>query len=809
MARTKTKGKGSKSKKAPVKSDSNPDITGIIYMATGVIFAIAIYTDLAGALSTIAQTIVCAAIGVGMYALPIYLIYFGFQYIKTRGNIQLDKCFFGITIMVIVIMMVCGTLNIQGSYTPDNFIESFKEILYGDTEFIHGGIISYLVCYPLYRLLGFLGAYVILFTFSVISVTLIFDITLYDLGIKAYNTKEKIKTSRREKINNTSKIEKTRNRDSFINIVDKTESDDGEKSSRELLSKVDKKIKILDFMKNAQEDDIAKEPIKEEVSSDIQIDSFLDKQDEKQSYPEKVITKETNKQKKEKLDENVKDVVSKEIQDVMEGQREEKEYVHPSLELLKTNSSTKLNSSDKKELIESANKLEEILSNFGVDAKVTQVTKGPSVTRFELQPSPGVKVSKIVNLSDDIALGLAASGIRIEAPIPGKAAVGIEVPNRKQTAVFLREVLENEEFIESKKKLAFALGKDISGKCVVGDLSKMPHTLIAGATGSGKSVCINSLIISILYKYNPNEVKLLMVDPKVVELNVYNGIPHLLIPVVTDPKKAAAALNWAVNEMTKRYKLFADMGVRNMESYNELYNKGIIEQKLPYIVIIVDELADLMMVCPNDVEDYIGRLAQMARAAGMHLVIATQRPSVDVITGVIKANIPSRISFAVSSQIDSRTILDSSGAEKLLGKGDMLYYPVGESKPLRVQGCFISEEEVEQVISFIKSEQGEDTSYEEDIIEHINSAADSSSSGSHDGNEDVDELLNDAINIVVEFQQASTSFIQRKLRVGFNRASRIMDELEERNIISEKDGSRPRQVLVTKEQLLNEQNNEN
>ncbi|ETI91388.1 MAG: DNA translocase FtsK [Clostridium butyricum DORA_1] len=809
MARTKTKGKGSKSKKAPVKSDSNPDITGIIYMATGVIFAIAIYTDLAGALSTIAQTIVCAAIGVGMYALPIYLIYFGFQYIKTRGNIQLDKCFFGITIMVIVIMMVCGTLNIQGSYTPDNFIESFKEILYGDTEFIHGGIISYLVCYPLYRLLGFLGAYVILFTFSVISVTLIFDITLYDLGIKAYNTKEKIKTSRREKINNTSKIEKTRNRDSFINIVDKTESDDGEKSSRELLSKVDKKIKILDFMKNAQEDDIAKEPIKEEVSSDIQIDSFLDKQDEKQSYPEKVITKETNKQKKEKLDENVKDVVSKEIQDVMEGQREEKEYVHPSLELLKTNSSTKLNSSDKKELIESANKLEEILSNFGVDAKVTQVTKGPSVTRFELQPSPGVKVSKIVNLSDDIALGLAASGIRIEAPIPGKAAVGIEVPNRKQTAVFLREVLENEEFIESKKKLAFALGKDISGKCVVGDLSKMPHTLIAGATGSGKSVCINSLIISILYKYNPNEVKLLMVDPKVVELNVYNGIPHLLIPVVTDPKKAAAALNWAVNEMTKRYKLFADMGVRNMESYNELYNKGIIEQKLPYIVIIVDELADLMMVCPNDVEDYIGRLAQMARAAGMHLVIATQRPSVDVITGVIKANIPSRISFAVSSQIDSRTILDSSGAEKLLGKGDMLYYPVGESKPLRVQGCFISEEEVEQVISFIKSEQGEDTSYEEDIIEHINSAADSSSSGSHDGNDDVDELLNEAINIVVEFQQASTSFIQRKLRVGFNRASRIMDELEERNIISEKDGSRPRQVLVTKEQLLNEQNNEN
>ena len=812
MARSKTKGKGdSRNKKSPVKNESNPDITGVIYMATGMILAIAVYTDLAGALSTIAQTIVSGAIGVGKYALPIYLIYFGFEYIKTRGNIVLNKCFFGITMIIIVIMLVCGTLNIQGSYNPDNFIENFKEIFYGDTQFVHGGILSYLVSYPLYRLLGFLGSYIILFTFSVISITLIFDITLYDLGIKAYNTKERIRSNRREKLNSTAKMEKSKNRDkgSFINIVDKTESYEGERTNRELLSKVDKKIKILDFMKNTTEHDINEEElVTPEVSSDIEIDSFTDKYGEVHKQSESISKSEVHKQRKEKLDDNVKDVVNKEIQNIIEEHKEEKEYVHPSLELLKTNSSTRLNSSDKKELIESANKLEEILSNFGVDAKVTQVTKGPSVTRFELQPSPGVKVSKIVNLCDDIALGLAASGIRIEAPIPGKAAVGIEVPNKKQTAVFLREVLENEEFIESKNKLAFALGKDISGKCVVGDLSKMPHTLIAGATGSGKSVCINSLIISLLYKYNPNEVKLLMVDPKVVELNVYNGIPHLLIPVVTDPKKAAAALNWAVNEMTNRYKLFADMGVRNMESYNELYNKGIIEQKLPYIVIIVDELADLMMVCPNDVEDYIGRLAQMARAAGMHLVIATQRPSVDVITGVIKANIPSRVSFAVSSQIDSRTILDSSGAEKLLGKGDMLYYPVGESKPLRVQGCFISEEEVEQVISFIKSEQGEGASYEEDIIEHINSTADSRSSGGYESNDDVDELLNEAINIVVEFQQASTSFIQRKLRVGFNRASRIMDQLEERHIISEKDGSRPRQVLVTKEQFLDEQSKE-
>ncbi len=467
--------------------------------------------------------------------------------------------------------------------------------------------------------------------------------------------------------------------------------------------------------------------------------------------------------------------------------------------------------------------------------------------------------------------------MRIEAPIPGKAAVGIEVPNKKQTPVFLREVLDSKEFTSSNKKLAFALGKDIGGACVVGDLSKMPHTLIAGATGSGKSVCINSLIISLLYKYSPDEVKLLMVDPKVVELNVYNGIPHLLIPVVTDPKKAAAALNWAVNEMTKRYNLFAEMGVRNIDSYNALmdkgiieeklpyiviivdeladlmmvcpndvedyigrlaqmaraagmhlvnemtkrynlfaemgvrnidsYNalmdKGIIEEKLPYIVIIVDELADLMMVCPNDVEDYIGRLAQMARAAGMHLVIATQRPSVDVITGVIKANIPSRISFAVSSQVDSRTILDSAGAEKLLGKGDMLYYPVGESKPQRVQGCFISEEEVEKVIEFIKSEE-KDAVYEESILDHINNETEGKNIDSSD---DADELLPEAINLVIEYEQASTSFLQRRLRVGFNRASRIMDQLEERGIISPKDGSRPRQVLMKKEDLLHNSDN--
>jgi S-DNA-T family DNA segregation ATPase FtsK/SpoIIIE len=805
-----TKGKHSTTKGKKDENVINPDIVGIVYIATGIILGIAIYTSLAGILSSLAQRISDVVIGVGANALPIYLIYFGFQYIKTRGNIKLNKNFWGVTILVFVIMLTFGIINIQSLENKDVFFDNIKSIINNNNENLHGGIISYLICYPLYKIVGTIGTYIILLALSIIAMILIFDITLYDLGIKAYNKGEKLRNVRSKKINERNeRNEQPKARENFINIVEKDEEDIKNKNEKEeFLSKVNKKIKILDFMKNSSDidDEVEVEnefenkrplqALKTEISSDIAIDSFLEK------------STTNSARKKENLDNDVKAVVNKEIQEHISEQKEQKEYKHPSLELLKSNSNTKLNSSDKKELIENANKLEEILSNFGVDAKVTQVTKGPSVTRFELQPSPGVKVSKIVNLSDDIALGLAASGIRIEAPIPGKAAVGIEVPNGKQTPVFLREVLENDEFINSKKKLTFALGKDISGKCVVGDLSKMPHTLIAGATGSGKSVCINTLIISLLYKYNPDEVKLLMVDPKVVELNVYNGIPHLLIPVVTDPKKAAAALNWAVNEMTNRYKLFADSGVRNMESYNELFNKGIIEQKLPYIVIIVDELADLMMVCPNDVEDYIGRLAQMARAAGMHLVIATQRPSVDVITGVIKANIPSRISFAVSSQIDSRTILDGSGAEKLLGKGDMLYYPVGESKPLRVQGCFISEEEVEQVVSFIKSEQG-DTNYEEDIIDHINNASDSKTSEASENNEDVDELLNEVINAVVEYGQASTSFIQRKFRIGFNRASRIMDQLEERGIISEKDGSRPRQVLITRQQLFDVDENNN
>lgn len=472
-------------------------------------------------------------------------------------------------------------------------------------------------------------------------------------------------------------------------------------------------------------------------------------------------------------------------------------YVFPPLDILKEPVLTVENES---ELIQNnAKKLEDTLQSFGVSAKVINVSKGPTVTRYEIQPAQGVKVSRIVNLTDDIALNLAAAGIRMEAPIPGKSAIGIEVPNREAGSVMLREVVGAAEFEKSESKLSFGLGKDISGKAVITDIAKMPHLLIAGATGSGKSVCINTLIVSLLYKAKPEEVRLLMIDPKVVELSIYNGIPHLLIPVVTDPKKAAGALNWAVQEMNDRYKLFAAAGVRDLKGYNQAVEQkgdGSIA-KLPQIVIIVDELADLMMVASGEVEDTICRLAQMARAAGLHLIIATQRPSVDVITGLIKANIPSRIAFNVSSGTDSRTILDMNGAEKLLGKGDMLFYPVGNSKPVRIQGAFISDHEVESIVEFLKTQQ--QTRYNQKIMNHLNKSEDASTNA--ESKDDLDEFFADALELVVDKERASASMLQRYFRIGFNRAARILDQLAEAGYVGEEQGSKPRDVLLTRREL--------
>ena len=504
------------------------------------------------------------------------------------------------------------------------------------------------------------------------------------------------------------------------------------------------------------------------------------------------------KQEEEKKEEKVKQVLQLEHAMAVE---EEDNYEYPPVELLSKGNKKALKGGAKA-LTDVATKLQKTLYSFGVQAKVENVSVGPAITRYELKPAEGVRVSKIANLADDIALNLAAETIRIEAPIPGKQAVGIEVPNTEKETVHFRDVVESDEFQDAKSRLSVALGKDVAGNMAIADIAKMPHALIAGATGSGKSVCINTIITSIIYKAKPSEVKFVMVDPKVVELSVYNGIPHLLIPVVTDPKKAAGALAWAVQEMDNRYNVFAQKGVRDLKGYNALAEKEEGMGKLPQIVIIIDELADLMMVAAKEVEDSICRLAQKARAAGMHLIIATQRPSVDVITGIIKANVPSRIAFSVSSQVDSRTILDQVGAEKLLGKGDMLFYPSGSPKPSRVQGAFVSDEEVEKIVSFVKS-NGEAT-YNEDILESIensNKTDKELAAETGDPDDDTDPFLMEAIDIVVETGQASTSFIQRRFKVGYARAGRIIDQMEARGIISGYEGSKPRQVLITLERL--------
>ena len=539
------------------------------------------------------------------------------------------------------------------------------------------------------------------------------------------------------------------------------------------------------------------------VPDDITINRAQPIMEEEAPIPEPVPEKRKTKESKKQV-ETATANVEQEIKKSEE--KRAKEYVFPPLSLLKHGK--KSGGDSDAHLRQTAMKLQQTLQNFNVNVTVTNVSCGPSVTRYELQPEQGVKVSKIVGLADDIKLNLAAADIRIEAPIPGKAAVGIEVPNKENTAVMLRDLLETDEFQNHESKIAFAAGRDIAGKVVVADIMKMPHVLIAGATGSGKSVCINTLIMSILYKADPKDVKLIMIDPKVVELSVYNGIPHLMIPVVTDPKKAAGALNWAVAEMMKRYDLFAQYNVRDLKGYNakvetvEAIEEEGKPEKLPQIVIIVDELADLMMVAPGEVEESICRLAQLARAAGIHLVLATQRPSVNVITGLIKANMPSRIAFSVSSGVDSRTIIDMNGAEKLLGKGDMLFYPAGYQKPARVQGAFVSDKEVQAVVDFLVK-NSESVQYNEEITNHVNSAS-VAAGGTVSGNsgaDDRDAYFVDAGKFIIEKDKASIGMLQRVFKIGCNRAARIMDQLAEAGVVGEEEGTKPRKVLMSMEQF--------
>lgn len=562
----------------------------------------------------------------------------------------------------------------------------------------------------------------------------------------------------------------------------------------------------LELQEEDENSFIQNEPVKpviKENSSDIH-ESELNSMPEPvtEMTPRKHIS--TNKAEKEEIaKEEVK--IAEQIQ---ESEQQPQKYVFPPVTLLKQGDGKKGDSVT--HLKETALRLQQTLQNFGVKVTVTDISQGPSVTRYELQPEQGVKVSKIVGLTDDIKLNLAATDIRIEAPIPGKAAIGIEVPNKENSPVAFRDLIESDSFKKFPSNIAFAVGKDIGGQVVVTDIAKMPHLLIAGATGSGKSVCINTIIMSILYKANPSDVKMILIDPKVVELSVYNGIPHLMIPVVTDPKKASSALHWGVAEMTERYKRFADLNVRDLKGYNKAVENGKTTpdgeplQKMPQIVIIVDELADLMMVAAGEVEESICRLAQLARAAGIHLIIATQRPSVDVITGLIKANMPSRIAFSVSSGVDSRTILDTNGAEKLLGKGDMLFYPQGYSKPARVQGAFVSDSEVSDVVEFIKNQMLGNNTYNSDVEQKIQTMQSSNASSTGGGgSSEYDTYFADAGRFVIEKDKASIGMLQRVFKIGFNRAARIVDQLEEAGVVSSEDGTKPRKILMSMEQFEN------
>lgn len=774
------KNKHSKKASKTVQSSQMPnDIKGIIFITLGILMILSVFaSDSSGILGKSIKKLLIGLFGMGSYIFPLLMIFIGISYILKNGKITFNNRFYGIFIFILNTLLFTQMIYINDYYIEDNFIEGIKKIFI-ETSVIHGGIIGYIMDVPLYKLLGSVGSYIVFISIYIISVIYVMQISLGELLIMIKGS-----AIQKRKFRNT-----LRDKDIIY--------DDEKDTSSSFIKGLNDKIKFVNFLKSTEDIDTNREKI-----IDNEKDYRKSQMDEPKIVPNIMDNKPTNNtQMFNKADNTRRSYVKEEPNNFINDEIQQKsneirsEYIFPSTELLNRNINNGYDKNGKRELINYASKLEETLNSFGVNAKVIQVTKGPSVTRFELQPSAGVKVSKITHLSDDIALSLAASSVRIEAPIPGKSAIGIEVPNKVVSAVYLSEVIESNEFKNFNKNIAFAVGKDISGKCVVADLSKMPHLLIAGATGSGKSVCINTLIISLIYKYSPEDVKLLLVDPKVVELNIYNDIPHLLIPVVTNPKKAAGALNWAVTEMTRRYNLFAENNVRNIEGYNELVKKGRLSEKLPWIVIIIDELADLMMVSPGEVEEYIARLAQMARAAGMHLVIATQRPSVDVITGVIKANIPSRISFAVSSQIDSRTIIDSAGAEKLLGKGDMLFYPVGESKPVRIQGAFISEEEVENIVNFIKDQKGP-VEYQENIINDINTKVEKQ-------NSDSDELLDEAIEIAMENGQISTSLLQRRLKIGYNRAARIIDDMEGKGIISGKNGSKPRQILLDNEDIKN------
>ena len=778
---------------------NNIDIAVVGMIVISILLAVLIYTK-SGFLGETLSPALGGIMGFIKYIIPVGTFIIGIYLAcnKEKGYVLSKMMLYLVFLLCIAVLLSVFQISAGNIGITNDMNKNLDAAYKLGIQDIGGGVIGTIIAIPLINLLGSLGTIILAIGVAIISLTFIFRIKSAEIISNIVeNIEEKREVKREEK-------ERIRKSDKKQHLYDVEEEKPKKETAREkrLREKEEAKKKAMEIDENQLSINLS--GLEDEMKSGKLKKYNHDADDLTPLGMEKTAKSNPNelgnlfKQEVETKEEKVKEVLN--LEHTMTTESENEKYEFPPIEMLSEGSKQALKGG-KKAVADTAAKLQKTLYSFGVSAKVENVSIGPAITRYELKPAEGVRVSRIANLADDIALNLAAETIRIEAPIPGKHAVGIEVPNAENEVVHLRDIIDTPEFEEHKSKLAFALGKDVGGKEIITDIAKMPHVMIAGATGSGKSVCINTLIASIIYKAKPSEVKLVMVDPKVVELSVYNGIPHLLIPVVTDPRKAAGALAWAVQEMENRYATFASKGVRDLKGYNEAVDKKDGIGKLPHIVIIIDELADLMMVAKKDVEDAICRLAQKARAAGMHLVIATQRPSVDVITGLIKANIPSRIAFAVSSQVDSRTILDMVGAEKLLGKGDMLFYPAGAPKPTRIQGAFISDGEVEKIVNFLKA-NGE-AKYNEDIIESIENAnkTDKEIAEQAEDDDETDPFLMDAIDVVVETGQASTSFIQRKFKVGYARAGRIIDQMEERGIISGYQGSKPREVLVTKERL--------
>ena len=759
----------------------NMDTAVVILIVAGILSGVLIYFK-SGYVGEYLSNLLGGIFGIVKYIVPIGIFAIAILLIRNSREYVTSKLIqYGIVLCCICTVLSIFEIAITRNLTISDDISSAMERGYFLGTGNHGGgAIGAIVAYPLVRLLGVAGT--VIFT---IGLALIFVVFMFGFKPTEFigNMLDRMKQNKEES------AEENIGKDTPKEVVETRK----ERKLREKEEKRRQAEEVGQLQINLGEKELKKYNHSEDDLMPLGVKKS--KGHEAINEDPEYIEGNLFKQEDEKKEDAKKEVLQLEHAMIVEDEH----YEYPPINLLSKNTK-KANKAGARALTDTAAKLQKTLYSFGVSAKVEDVSVGPAITRYELKPAEGVRVSKIANLADDIALNLAAETIRIEAPIPGKQAVGIEVPNKEKEAVHLRDVVETEEFANNKSKLSVALGKDVAGQVVIADIAKMPHVLIAGSTGSGKSVCINTIITSIIYNAKPSEVKLVMVDPKVVELSVYNGIPHLLIPVVTDPRKAAGALAWAVQEMDDRYNKFATKGVRDLKGYNSAMEKDGEGGKLPQIVIIIDELADLMMVAAKDVEDAICRLAQKARAAGMHLVIATQRPSVDVITGLIKANVPSRIAFAVSSQVDSRTILDMVGAEKLLGKGDMLFSPAGSSKPTRIQGAFVSDDEVEKIVDFVKANGT--ANYSEAILESIeNSNKSDKELAEETDDDDTDPFLMEAMDVVVETGQASTSFIQRKFKVGYARAGRIIDQLEERGVISGYQGSKPRQVLMTKERL--------